>query len=145
LTLFLYLAGTAMTSNPLATMSRKGYLTGVNERLDRQLAYYLTSDLSQTTLYQGSVRSFQGTIQQYNDNITGLQQAVEADLTALYSAIFDAVVVSITVNETSPDGTNRLDIVIDVIVTDAGVNYSLGQGIQSINGVATPLILAANG
>lgn len=134
-----------MASNPLATLSRKGWLKGVAERADRQLAYYLASDASQSQLYKGSIRSLQATIQLYNTNGTRLGQAVEEDLNSLFNAIFDGVNVIVTVTDTATDGSNRYNIAIDVTITEAGVTYQLGETLQTINGVVQPLLSTNNG
>lgn len=129
-----------MASNPLLTLSRKGLLKGVAERADRVMAYYVTTDLSQTYLYKGQVKSFQGTIQQFNNDKVLLRQQVTADLLAMFTSVFDLADVTVTIEDTAVDGSNRMNIVIDVIITEAGVQYSLGSVIQSINGVFTQLI-----
>lgn len=134
-----------MASNPLPTLSRKGWLDGVAERADRQLAYYLASNASQTMLYRGNVRSLQATVQAYNNDATRLKSAVESDLTALYLAVFDAVSVNVTVTDTATDGSYRYNIAMDVVLTEAGQNYQLGNVIQTINGVVQPLLSSING
>lgn len=134
-----------MASNPLATLSRKGWLSGIAERADRVLAYYFTSDKSQSQLYHGRIRSLQATVQAHNNNGTRLGQAVEADLTALYTAIFDGASVNVTVTDTATDGSNRYNIAMEVVITEKGTNYQLGAVIQTINGVVQPIISRNNG
>lgn len=134
-----------MPANSLLTASRKGILTGVAEKADRSLAYYLASDASQSNLYKGNIRSLQGTIQKVGNNAAALKNQVEADLFALYIGLYDAVSVTVTITDVAWDGSSRFNIQIDVILTQDGVQYSLGQLCQSINGVVQPLLNQNNG
>lgn len=134
-----------MANNPLLTVSRKGILRGIAEKADRKLAYYMTSDASQSILYKGSVRSLQSTVQQKGGDRLALEEAVQKDMEALYSGLYDEVTANISVKEQAWDGSQRFDIQIDVIITQDGVRYSLGRLIQSINGVVQPLIDQTNG
>lgn len=133
-----------MASNPLASLSRKGWLRGVAERADRQFAYYLASNASQTTLYKGKVRSMQATVQRYNNNADGLKTAIEDDLTSLFQAVFDNATATVTVTDTATDGSFRYNIQMDVVITEGGVTYQVGSAIQSINGVLQDLINTNN-
>ncbi len=134
-----------MASNPVLTLSTKGLLMGVAERLDYVYACYLGSQASQSFLYKGSVKSLQATIQEFGTEPSQLKSVIEADLTTMYMGVFDAVDVNVTVTTPATDGSNRFNIAIDLIVTDKGQTYSLGKELQSINGIVTQLLTSNNG
>jgi hypothetical protein len=131
--------------NQLATLSRKGWLTGIAERADRVYAYYLTTNKSQSYLYNGNVASLQATIQEVGNNATALQTQVQNDLYTLYSAVFDAATVAVSVSAPAWDGSNRLNITIDVSVTENGQTYSLGTLQQSFDSITKQLVAQTNG
>lgn len=129
-----------MPSNPLLSLSSKGVLHSVAERLDVKFAYYLVSKASQSPLYQsGQVRSLAKSIQLTGNDPTALKRQIEEDLTFLYTGLFDNVQVTVTILDQASDGTNRLAIQMDIIVTDQGTSYSAGAQIYTINGVVQRL------
>lgn len=133
-----------MASGPLFTLSRKGLLRGVGERISQIFAYYLASNLSQSDLYIG-IRSLQGTIQHYNNDASKLQAGISDDLSALFGANFDDVSVTVTIQDTSSfDQSNRMTITIDVIVWEGQVPYSVGQVLETVNGIVQTMINTNN-
>lgn len=124
-----------MPSNPLFTLSRKGLLRGVGERIDRVMAYYLASSPSQNELY-ANVVSLSDTIQKSNSDPTYLKTNIASDLQNLFSPIFDSVTVNVAVTDTSTfDHSNRLTITADIIVYEGGVPYSVGKELTTVNGI----------
>lgn len=133
-----------MVAGPLLTLSQKGLLRGVGERIDRLMAYYLAANRSQSELYTG-VTSLQGTIQLYNGDADRLQAAITQDLLRLFSNNFDDPQVTVTVTDTSSfDNSHRMTIAMDIVVWDSGVSYSVGKELESINGVVQPMITLNN-
>jgi len=133
-----------MASSPLFTLSRKGLLRGVGERIDRVMAYYLAANRSQSELYVG-VRSLQGTIQLFNSDPDRLRSQVEQDLIALFTPLFDDVAATVTIQDTSTfDQSNRMTIVMDVVVWKGTQPYSVGKELETINGVVQSMITLNN-
>ena len=133
-----------MASSPLFTLSRKGLLRGVGERIDRLMAYYLASNRSQSELYTG-VKSLQSTIQLHSADTTRLQEAVQADLIGLFTPNFDDVAVTVTLSDTTIfDNSYRMTITMDIIVWDAGTPYSVGKELETMNGVVQSMITLNN-
>lgn len=134
-----------MASSPLFTLSRKGLLRGVGERIDRLMAYYLAANLSQSELYTG-VKSLQGAIQLYQSNPERLKQTVQSDLLNLFRSNFDDVTVTVSIKDTSAfDQSNRMNLVMDIVVWDQGTPYSVGKELETINGVVQSMITLNNG
>lgn len=132
--------------NPVLSLSRKGLLTDVAERADRQFAYYYASDRSQSFLYNGQILSIQGTIQAVGNQQQQLQTQIQSDINVLLGAIFDAATATVTVSTPAYDGSNRFNITIEAVVTDNGVTYDLGTLLlQSDNGIVQRILTANNG
>ena len=135
-----------MANNGVMTLSRKGIITGVAERIQRLYAYYITTNSSQGRGQFTNAPSLQGTIQAYGHSSKLLPQYVQDDLNAIFNPHFDAVEATVTINETSSfDNSHRMTIVMDVVVYVGSTPYSMGQQINSINGVLQDIFNAVNG
>jgi hypothetical protein len=133
--------------NPVFSLSRKGLITEPGPKANQQMGYYLASDMSQSILYAGSVRSLQGTIQQVgNNNASLLEAKITQDLNAIFGAVFDAATATVTVTAPAFDGTYRYNIAMAVQFTENGIPYNLPQILKSVtNGVVENLIDLNNG
>jgi hypothetical protein len=142
----LHSKGTRM-GNQVLTLSRRGFLTDPQEKADRLMAYYLSSDKSQSFLYNGLILSFQGTIQQVgNNNAQGLQNQITSDLNTLFGSAFDAVNAVVSITTPATDGTYRYNIAISVQITEDGNTYQLPELLfSSANGITQQLIALNNG
>jgi hypothetical protein len=133
--------------NPVFSLSRKGFLVDPGDKANQQMGYYLASDMSQSILYDGSIRSFQGTIQQVGNNNPSLLEArITQDLNAIFGAVFDGATATVSVTSPAFDGTYRYNIAMSVQFTEDGVPYNLPQILKSVtNGVVENLIALNNG
>lgn len=133
--------------NSVLSLSRKGILTDPGDKADRLMAYYISSDRSQSFLYNGQVLSFQGSIQAIgNNNALALQTRITQDLNTLFGSAFDAVNAVVEVSTPATDGTYRYNIAMSVQFTENGVNYQLPQLLfSSENGITQRLFTLNNG
>lgn len=133
--------------NQVLSLSRKGFLTDPGEKANQQMAYYLASNESQSILYDGAIRSFQGTIQSVgNNNPSLLESRITQDLNAIFGAVFDGATATVTVTSPAFDGTNRYNIAMAVQFVENGIPYNLPQILKSVtNGVVENLIDLNNG
>lgn len=127
------------------SLTATGWLTENKERADHLLAYYITSEYSQTQHYPGKITSLPYHVQQFGSNPTRLRDRVESDLAQYFSRYFDSV--DIRVNTTLPneDDPERINLQIDVIVVDQGKRYSLGRLISIQNSKVSEIINLNNG
>lgn len=134
-------------SNAVLSLSRKGTLTDAFEKADRLIAYYLTSNISQSMIYNGNVLSFQGAIQEYgNGDALSLQNRITADLNTLLGSAFDSVQANVVVSTPAQDGSDRYNIQIAAVVTQNGTAYNLPQLLFSSNdGIVANLLTLNNG
>lgn len=134
-----------MPSNAMLSLSTKGLVSDMQGKLIRGFALFMSANASQSTLFEGSVKSFPAMIQQAGDNTSKLRDLVSAGLSNLYQAQFDQVTVTVTISDGSNDGSNRLNVTLDVIVVDNGISDSLGRVIQLTDNVVTAIITTNNG
>jgi hypothetical protein len=129
---------TNIQAPPVPTLSEAGWLLDMPKKADQLLCYYLESDYSQTSLLpSGSVKSFQWTLQRWNNNPDEIISAVSADLNSLMGPYFESVSVDVqaavpTVGIHAGKDT-FLDIRIDVTVAQNGERISLGKAISTGN------------
>lgn len=129
---------TNIQAPPVPTLSEAGWIMGMPKKADQLLCYYLESDYSQTSLLpSGSVKSFQWTLQRWNNDHDQLTSAVAADLNSLLEPYFEWVNVDVqaaipTVGIHAGKDT-FLDVRIDVTVAQNGERISLGKAISTGN------------
>ena len=134
-----------MALNPILSLSCRGLISDIASKGDLIMALYYASDASQSTLYRGNIRSLQNTIHLCGDNKTLLADTVTKDVASLFGAVFDGTNVSVTIDDTSSDGTNRFTINISVTVTVGGVTYAMPYESSSFNGVLGKIVRATTG
>lgn len=129
---------TNIQAPPVPTLSEAGWLLDMPKKADQLLCYYLESDYSQTSLLpSGSVKSFQWSLQRWNNNTDEIISAVAGDLNSLLGPYFESV--SVDVQAAIPTvgihagKDSFLDIRIDVTVAQNGERISLGKAISTGN------------
>lgn len=116
------------------SISDRGWLTTVPEKLDLLLSYFFESDKIQTYLYKGSVTNLQNILQQYGNNIPQLCIQLRAMLESYFSRYFDTAVVEVTANnDPTVNPTNAVTLTVMAAINDGGTDYSLGSQVQVSN------------
>jgi len=119
----------------LPSLDTAGWVTDVGEKAERLLAYFLTSDHSQSNAFVGLVQSLPYIIQSYIGNFLFLRGEIERSLNALYRDYFDGCSITVTIEPIVQNGVeseSEYSITLAVTVTEAGRNHSLGR-ILSVN------------
>lgn len=83
------------TSQPLPTLSTKGWVYGMDEKIDLTFSYYLTSQYSQTLCHIGDVRSLQYSVQRFYSDPPRLADQVKEDLEALLKPYIDYIEINV--------------------------------------------------
>ena len=114
-------------SQAVPSLDSSGWVSGLGQKADRLLSYWITSQYSQTILFRGKIRPLQWLLQHYGtqDRI-GLQDGIQAALNDMFSPYFDQVIVNVGVDPYVADDS-MLDIRIDITVYDKGSAYSVGS------------------
>lgn len=129
-----------MAAAPVFSLSTLGLIDNVSLKADRITAYFFVSDFSQTTLMVGKVTSLAAIIQKYGSDELSLRSTLETQLQALYGRYFDTATVNVSTDKPNPADPNRINLTVDVLVTENNVQYSLGREIQIQNGTVLKII-----
>lgn len=119
-----------MTKPSIPSLDMTGWVEGIAQSADKLFAYFLTSDKSQSNIYQ--VHSFPFLIQKFTDRPRELEEGVQSALRALYSLYFDDVSVTVKVVPYKEDDS-KLDVRINMTIRSGEYQYSLGRLISSVN------------
>lgn len=127
-------------SAQVPTLSSADWVSNLPEKADRLVSYYFVAEASQTQLYAGTIVSLPAQVQLYGHDEQGLRQKVQQDLTTYLTPYFDAAEVSVRTDLPNADDPNRINITVDVIVTEAGQRYSLSRLISTVNSKITQIV-----
>jgi hypothetical protein len=98
------------------------------------MAYYFSSDFSQSNTFKGYITALAKQIQQHGNDPQDLERFVTDEMQTYFGRYFDTVTVNVTTDLPSPTDPTRLNLTTSVIVTENGQNYSLGRLIETLNG-----------
>jgi len=121
-----------MSVIPVATLSAKGYVRSINEKLDSLLAYFFASDANQDYLHNGYIVNLSALLQQCGQDIIKLKERIRSDLTQYLGRSFDEVIVS--VDSDNDQGSGKVNITISALVTQEGIQYDVANRLSLVNG-----------
>ncbi len=133
-----------VTSIP--TLSSKGWVKTIEEKGDFALSYFITTEQSQSVLYQGKLISLQYLVQRYGNDEVTLQAEVGKALEQLMRGYFgESVDAVVDVAEAAPNKPGQLTITFRCIVREDGREHSLGRRVQFLNSKLVDIIKINNG
>jgi hypothetical protein len=113
------------------SISDRGWITAVPEKVDLLLSYFFESDSIQTYLYYGHVTNIQNILQKYGNNVPQLCVQLRSMLEPYFAGYFDSAVVEVNANnDPSVNPTNEVTLTIIATIADGGTEYSLGSLVQ---------------
>lgn len=127
------------------SLSASGWLSEISERADALMAYYISSEHSQSYIYSGQITSLIYHIQQNGDNLSRLESRVEQDLGIYLKRYFEEVEISVSTDLPDANDPNRINLTIDCIIVDNGYRYSLGREIKAENNRVVKTFDTVNG
>lgn len=122
-----------MVKKPVPSLSNAGWLNEIQDKADKLLSYYLTTEYSQTHIYMDKVVSLAYHIAHYFKSPLDLRQKMTQDLEAYFGRYFEKCLVDIQIVEME-ESNSRLDIQLEIFVTEDGKTYSVGKEVKSLNG-----------
>lgn len=129
-----------MAKTVIPTLSMAGFVSDVPAMIDRMLAYYLTSDYSQSNIFFGQILSLQKHVQAYQHDTITLQTKVREDLEGYFGAMVDAMTIDVSAEHPNPEDPGRINLTISAVLTKDGVSYSLGKLIETQNSITKNII-----
>lgn len=128
----------------IATLSTIGYATDPEQRLDRMMAYYLTSYYSQSLMFRGNIMSLQKQLREYGHDTTELVTRVTDEMTSYLAQEFQGVTVRIRTDIPNPEDPGRINMTVEAVVSVDGKNYSLARVVETRNAVIIDIIKINN-
>lgn len=130
---------------PTSIPTLGGWITTVEKKADYALSCFLTSEYSQSVLYEGNIASLQYLVQRFGDDKVELQANCRDTLQGLMERYFTNANVTVKVDETDPDNPGQLFIQFACMVRDGLNEYNLGRRVQFVNGALQKIIDINNG
>lgn len=115
----------------LPTLTINGFVNNKRIQVQKLFEYFLASDKSQSTLFNGKVASLKYILATY-DNVADIRSNLREALYNLYSVYFDSTEVKIDIED--KDDSGNIDIYINVTVVDEGTTYTLNKLLNYENG-----------
>ena len=116
------------------TLSSIGWIDTIEQKGDYALSYFITSEYSQSVLYQGQIASLQYLVKEHASNPIMLEEEVRYTLERLMRRYFDdSVEVTVVVDDPPVDKPNELTIRFACIVREKDREYSLGRRVFLTN------------
>lgn len=110
------------------TLSSMGWVATIEEKGDHALSYFITSEYSQSVLYQGQIASLQYLVKENMGSPIRLEEEVTHALENMMQRYFgDDVTVTVTVDDPPVDRPNELTIRFACIVRENEREFSLGR------------------
>lgn len=125
-----------MSGNSLVCLDTTGYVTDPLIKADRLLAYFFVSDYSQSNSHLGYIHSLPYIIQSNISNLLQMGIDIEESLKILFRNYFDSMDVTVKVEpviENGIESETKRNILLDIIVIEDGVQYSLGKAVSLSN------------
>ena len=129
----------------IPTLSSAGFVSDVPTMIDRMLAYYLTSDYSQSNLFHGQILSLQKQMQAYQHNDIELITNVREQLEGYFGGIADAVTVTVSTARPNPEDPARINVSVSVSVIKGGKQYDIARLIETQNSITRNIMTINNG
>jgi hypothetical protein len=134
-----------MTTVVVPTLTPSGFVSDIPTMIDRMMAYYLTSDYSQSNIFQGKIVSLQKQMQAYQHDTTLLTNNMREELEGYFGSIADSVTVDVSTDVPNPDDPNRINVRVSIDVVKNGKQYSVGRLIQTQNSITQRIFDSNNG
>jgi len=127
------------------SLSSSGWLSEIAERADALMAYYVTSEYSQSYIYEKRITSLPYHVQQYGNDPLALESRVNSDLREYFLRYFENIDLTVKTSVPDVDDPNRINLRVDCIIYDNGYRYSLGREIRTANKKVIAVFNASNG
>ena len=118
-----------------------GWISDPAQQLNTMMAYAITSNYSQSTIYKGKVTSIPYILAQYQNNQAELVSHLQSSLTEYFYPVFDSVTVDVSAD--LPDA-RRYNIYITIEVTKDSKVYNLAVTAPVDNGVLAKTLVEIN-
>jgi len=130
-------------ARPLMSLSLKGTIHDPQQKADRLMSYYFTTNRSQSNIFRRHMISLPYQIQSRSGDIRAIQKSVESELQTYLSHYFDSVSAHVRSDIPNREDPGRYNLIVDVILMQDGVSYSLGRLLE-VDGSIIKAIIKVN-
>lgn len=113
------------------TLDTSGWITDPSQKAARLIAYFFSSEFSQSNLYLGHVQSLPHILASTAFNFDNMKIDIETELGKLFQNYFDGSNISVEitkdVNSSGIESESKFNIVLDCRLTAEGSQISLGR------------------
>lgn len=128
------------------TLSSLGWVSTVEQKGDFALSYFITSEYSQSVLYQGNIESLQYLVKMYASDPRKLEEEISNSLEGLMTRYFgESTTARVDVQDPDPDRPQELTIRFWCIVRENEREYSLGRSVLLTDSRITKIAKLNNG
>jgi len=113
----------------IPTLTAKGFVESIEDKIERAMLYFCTSEYSQSDMYRGNVASLPWLVYRYGNNANDIRQEVEGTLSGYLHRVFDEAIVTCVTEEKH----DRINLQINAIVRDNGETRNVGYVIGTTN------------
>jgi hypothetical protein len=118
---------------PYASLSSKGYIYNIVEKTDRLMAVFFASDANQDHQFKGTIANLSILLKECGNDMLRLRERLQATLENYLGRMYENVVVQVD-DDTTTNYSNRVNMTIKIMVTEAGQRYDVGQILTLIDG-----------
>lgn len=124
------MATTRIKKSP--SLSTMGWISTVEEDINKAFDWFVASEYSQTTLFKGKVLSLPYIISQYSTKPNQLTKAIAEALEDLYQRRGYGCVAT-SDYRTSDNIASGFDVILNVVITYNGIEYPLGRTLKVLD------------
>lgn len=119
------------------SLSAAGWLTDPMDMADRLLAYFFTSDYSQSLTFAGKISSLQYLIANHPKNMIELSDAINNTLTHFLSQHFDQANIDVRMDKSN---NANVGIIVSALLIKDGVAYDISRLVRVSNAVVINIL-----
>ena len=119
---------------PVPSLSGEGWINSLERKADKLFTDFYTSDFNQTSLYPGQVANMQRVIELYGNDMISLCLKMRDTLEIYLGRYYTDVRVTVDSDDiTSDNQTGKINLKVDIRVTEDGKPYSFGALIETLD------------
>lgn len=122
-----------MPVRPVATLSSKGYVRSITDKVDRLMAYFFASDANQDHNFKGEIANLSILLQECGNEVLQFRERLRASLEQYMGRNFDTAVVAVW-DDSDTNYSDRINVKFSVMVTEAGERYDVANQLTLVNG-----------
>lgn len=121
------------TIKPVPSLSPKGYLTSITEKLDALMAHFYASDANQDHIHSGTISNLSIIVKEAGHNIPKFKADLQRTLEDYLGRMFDRVSVQVD-DDIDTNDSNRVTVSYGIEVSQAGVRYDVAHQLSLVDG-----------